>query len=200
MNSIQIITRESFGGLLVIGVWLLFCFMIDCSLGLLVGILALIAWVWAYRNPERIPLERGEDIVLAPIDGRVSNIEQLKNGVRISIEVGFFDTGLVRSPQATQDITLEKKSGLVAQFSPLKKRLNETLSAISNSKSHYKIRLFPRVFKHSRFYAPIAFRAGERMGFMKVGMLELEVDSPLELRAHIGDRLKGGTSVIGYAK
>lgn len=200
MNSIQIVVKESFSGLLIFGFWILFCLMFDFSFGLFLGIIGLCAWAWAFRNPERIPFERGENVFLAPIDGKISNIERFEKGVRICVDVGLFDSGLVRAPQAIQEVTLYKKSGLVAYFSTLKTRLNEHLSATISGKNPYIIRLFPSIFKHSNFYAPIAFRLGERMGFMKFGKLELEIEVPIDLQIHIGDKIKGGMSVIGYTK
>lgn len=98
MNNTQIITKESFNGLFALGIWIVFCWFFDFSFGTFIGVLGLLAWVWAYRNPERIALQQGKDIVLAPIDGYISNIEQLDNGVCIHIKVGFFDVGLVRLP------------------------------------------------------------------------------------------------------
>lgn len=200
MSSIQIITRESFIGLISIGLWVVFCYMCDLSLGFLLGILALGAWVWAFRNPERVPLDRGDDVILAPIDGRVSNIEQDKKHVRVSVDVSFFDVGLVRAPRAVESISLEKRAGLVAYFSPLAKDLNESLHAQITGTTNYKLSLYPKIFKQSRFYAPIDFGLGERMGFMKVGTLILELPASVELRVHIGDRIKGGSSVLGYVK
>lgn len=200
MNSIQIITRESFIGVLCFGLWVVFCYMLDLSLGFLLGILALGAWIWAFRNPERVPLDRGEDVILAPIDGRVSNIERDKKHVRVSIDVSFFDVGLVRAPREVESMTLERKEGLVAYFSPLKNQLNQTLRAQITGKLTYAISLYPSVFKQSRFYAPINFNIGERIGFMKVGTLTLELPDFVDVRVHIGDRIKGGSSVLGYTK
>lgn len=200
MNSIQIITKESFWGIVWFVVWIVFCRVVDFSLGFLLGVVLLAAWLWAFRNPERTPSDRGDDIVLAPIDGTISNIEHRQGTTRLSIDVSFFDVGLVRAPQEVETITLEKKFGLVAYFSPLQKELNEVLRADIVGKISCSIWLYPKVFKHARFYAPIAYRLGERMGFMKLGTLVLELPDSVEIRAHIGDRIKGGSSVLGYTK
>lgn len=200
MNSIQIITKESFWGIVWFVVWIVFCRVVDFSLGFLLGVVLLAAWLWAFRNPERVPLDRGEDVILAPIDGRVSNIERDKKHVRVSIDVSFFDVGLVRAPREVESIALERREGLVAYFSPLKNQLNQTLRAQITGKLTYAISLYPSVFKQSRFYAPINFNIGERMGFMKLGTLVLELPDSVEIRAHIGDRIKGGSSVLGYTK
>lgn len=200
MSSIQIITRESFLGIVWFIVWIVFCRVFDFSLGFLLGVVLLLAWLWAFRNPERTPIDRGDDIVLAPIDGTISNIEHRQGTTRISIDVSFFDVGLVRAPQEVEAITLEKKFGLVAYFSPLQKELNEVMRADIIGKISCSIWLYPKVFKHTRFYAPIAYRLGERMGFMKVGTLVLELPDSVEIRAHIGDKLKGGVNVLGYIK
>lgn len=200
MSGIQIITRESFFGIVWFVLWIVFCQIVDFSLGILLGVVLLLAWLWAFRNPERTSLDRGDDIVLAPIDGTISNIEQCEDAVRLSIDVSFFDVGLVRSPQEAQSITLQKRSGLVAYFSPLHKELNEAMHANIQGKMSCKISLYPKVFKNTRFYAPIAYHLGERMGFMKLGTLVLELPKSVEIRAHIGDKLRGGVNVLGYMK
>ena len=55
MNSIQIITKESFWGIVWFVVWIVFCRVVDFSLGFLLGVVLLAAWLWAFRNPERMP-------------------------------------------------------------------------------------------------------------------------------------------------
>lgn len=200
MSGIQIITRESFLGIVCFVVWIVFCWLVDFGLGLLLGIVLLLAWVWAFRNPERAPVDRSGDMVLAPIDGRISNIEQKDKRVWVSIEVTFFDVGLVRTPQEINSIKLARKSGLVACLSPLHKELNETMSAEISGGIACVIHLYPRVLKQARFYTPIAYRLGERMGFMKLGTLVLELPDSVKLHAQIGGKIRGGTDVLGYIK
>lgn len=200
MSGLQIIVRESFLGVVCFIVWIVLCRVFDFSLGLLLGVVLFLAWLWAFRNPERTPIDRGDDIVLAPIDGIIGNIEHMQENTRISIDVSFFDVGLVRAPQNIETMVLEKKSGLVAYFSPLQKELNEMMRANIAGKVSCSISLYPRVFKHTKFYAPITYRLGERMGFMKVGTLVLELPDSVDVRVHIGDKLKGGMDVLGYIK
>lgn len=194
MNNTQIITKESFNGLFALGIWIVFCWFFDFSFGAFIGVLGLLAWVWAYRNPERIALQQGKDIVLAPIDGYISNIEQLENGVCIHIKVGFFDVGLVRAPTNSKELSISKQAGLLAYFSPLNESLNESLHAKSKN---FEIMLLPRIFRHSSFYAPIEYKAGDRIGFMKVGEVKMCVYGNIEMISRIGDKIQAGVSVVG---
>lgn len=194
MNNTQIITKESFNGLFALGIWIVFCWFFDFSFGTFIGVLGLLAWIWAYRNPERIALQQGKDIVLAPIDGYISNIEQLENGVCIHIKVGFFDVGLVRAPTNSKELSISKQAGLLAYFSPLNESLNESLHAKSKN---FEIMLLPRIFRHSSFYAPIEYKAGDRIGFMKVGEVKMCVYGNIEMISRIGDKIQAGVSVVG---
>ena len=194
MNNTQIITKESINGLFALGIWIVFCWFFDFSFGTFIGVLGLLAWIWAYRNPERIALQQGKDIVLAPIDGYISNIEQLDNGVCIHIKVGFFDVGLVRAPTNCKELSISKQAGLLAYFSPLNESLNESLHAKSKN---FEIMLLPRIFRHSSFYAPIEYKAGDRIGFMKVGEVKMRVYGNIEMISRIGDKIQAGVSVVG---
>ena len=194
MNNTQIITKESFNGLFALGIWIVFCWFFDFSFGTFVGVLGLLAWIWAYRNPERIALQQGKDIVLAPIDGYINNIEQLENGVCIHIKGGFFDVGLVRAPMNCKELSISKQAGLLAYFSPLNESLNESLHAKSKN---FEIMLLPRIFRHSSFYAPIEYKAGDRIGFMKVGEVKMRVYGNIEMISRIGDKIQAGVSVVG---
>lgn len=194
MNSTQIITKESFSGLFVLGVWIVFCWFFGFSFGLFIGIVGFLAWIWAYRNPERIAFQQGKDIILSPIDGYVSNIEQLENGICIHIRVGFFDAGLVRAPMNCKELSISRQAGLLAYFSPLNESLNESLHAKSKN---FEITLLPRIFRHSSFYAPIEYKAGDRIGFMKIGELKLRVQGNIEVISRIGDKIQAGVTVLG---
>lgn len=57
MSGIQIITRESFFGIVWFVLWIVFCQIVDFSLGILLGVVLLLAWLWAFRNPERTSLD-----------------------------------------------------------------------------------------------------------------------------------------------
>ncbi len=196
MKSIHIIAKESWKGIILFVIWLVFCELYDLSFGFLLGICGLLIWLWAFRNPERIPLEKENDTILAPIDGEITHIETQDKHTHITIKVGFLDSGFVRAPFHISDANIIKKSGLILYFSNLANRLNQK-EYMENS--DIKIALFPSVFKNTHLYAPITFSIGDRIGFMKFGELRLVLkQSPIHLRVNIGDKLKGGQTIIGY--
>jgi len=59
--------------------------------------------LYGYRNPERIPEEDDARCIIAPLDGKITNISKisLSDGndvLRIVIRKSFWDVGILRAP------------------------------------------------------------------------------------------------------
>ena len=193
---IHILAKESRNGIIAFGAWILFCYFCNFSFGIFLGIIGLGAWVWAFRNPERVP-NKEKNIILAPIDGEVIDINQEEKQCSITIKVRFFDCGFLRAPLECKSLKITKKSGLLLHFSPLANKLNEQITLKTAS---FEIVLSPRLFKVSHFKGENFF-IGERIGFLKTGEVKVNLLKPLaNLNISIGDRILAGQSIIGYVK
>lgn len=169
--------------------------------------------VWFFRDPERaIPQEPG--VVVSPADGTVSSIDELPHdefiggpAVQIGIFLSIFNVHVNRAPVAARVIGLSYREGLFLNaLRPESARLNEQLA----------IRVQQLEWPHRRMIVrqiagAIARRivcwlkpgddlaAGERIGMIKLGSrteLVLPREEGLELRVRIGDKVRGGNTVL----
>ena len=80
---------------------LLFSFSLIVQLGLLILFLF---FVYFFRNPERIPEESGDGVIISPSDGTIISITDAispitkKESIKISIRLSLFDVHVQRSP------------------------------------------------------------------------------------------------------
>lgn len=153
-----------------------------------------VLWVVAFRNPERLATHLSENTFLAPIDGKIIEIDTKGDKTKVVIEVGIMDVGVLRSPVVIKDYQLSASYGVPLFFS--KKR--DFFSPISClTFSNHSICVIQNLFHIAPFYSQDCFERGERMGFVKAGRVEMQIQK-IELKVNIGDKIKGGESVIGY--
>lgn len=193
--SVNLIARESFKGILTIVLALLFSYFIDFQFGIYVFILFLIVWIFAYRNPERIALGKKEDSIVACSDGEVVNVEVNEDKAVIEIHTRFLDSGFIRAPLKADNLNIVKTEGLLLSRGEYK-RLNKNIQIDSNS---FKINLYPRIFELNANKLEYV-QSTERIGFMKYGIVRLEIKHKAEIFVRVGDRLKAAQSIIGQLK
>ncbi|HIV49253.1 phosphatidylserine decarboxylase [uncultured Helicobacter sp.] len=203
MNAnIQIIAKE---GWLGAGVWA-FIFLVSAYLELgiftFIVFLALVFWLYMFRNPERI-----EDLdptsFAAPIDGVIKNIDILEDSVCVQIQTRCYDIGVIRAPRDILQSTLKCKNGLSLFFSSADKKrlLNASFSLSWQERGEtYRMEFFPEFFNTSHIYTTSDLAMGDRCGYMKIGLTKIYLPKTLEIKANVGDKVYACESVIGYSK
>jgi phosphatidylserine decarboxylase len=170
------------------------------------GLLA-IFFLWFFRDPERaIPQEAGA--VVSPGDGRVTDISAVTVGnekqMRVSIFLSVFDVHVNRSPIG----------GVVRDVRYQRGRFMNAMNAVSAEKNEQNIVTLEDhdqriVFKQIAgllarrivFYPKVGDRLerGQRVGLIKFGSrVDLLLDASARLSVKVGDRVKGGASVLAY--
>jgi phosphatidylserine decarboxylase len=164
-------------------------------------------FLWFFRDPERlIPTAAGA--VVSPADGKVTHASQvLVNGesrTRVSIFLSVFDVHVNRAPIAgvVQDVRYQQGQFLNA--------MNEA-SAEQNEQNVVTVDADGQtvVFKQiaGLLARRIVFRKrvgdrverGERVGMIKFGSrVDVLLDPSSKIEIKVGDRVKGGASVLGY--
>ena len=186
--------------------------------GVLVGWLTQPAWavvpvllafffLWFFRDPERaVPQEAGA--LVSPADGKVTDVSPVAVGssrlTRISIFLSVFDVHVNRSPIAgtISDVRYQRGKFLDAR-SKLCAEQNEQNMVTVEGEGHRvifkqiagllarRIVFDPKVGDH--------VERGQRVGLIKFGSrVDVLLDSGASLKVKVGDRVRGGRSVLAY--
>ena len=165
-------------------------------------------FLWFFRDPERvIPADSG--LIVSPADGKVTDVSPIQlNGrpcTRISIFLSVFDVHVNRSPI----------SGVIKEVVYKPGQFGNAMSAISAEQNEQNIVTVEGegmtiVFKQIAgvlarrivFTKKVgdAIGRGERVGLIKFGSrTDVIFPNPAELRIKVGDRVKGGASILARA-
>lgn len=175
---------------------------------------ALAAFMWFFfRNPRRTaPDER--DIVISPADGKVTRVERLENKDRVdeqgegglqvvSIFLSVFDVHINRAPIAGRvtDVTYTNGRFMIATREEASLLNEQNIITIEGEKMTIVCKqiagvLARRIVCWSKAGDTLAL--GERFGLIKFGSrTDLIMPAEVEVSVKVGDRVKGGATVIG---
>jgi len=176
------------------------------------GILAAVALAFLafFRDPERTaPALPGA--VLAPADGKVMGIAEVEDrwvgrAVRLSIFLSPLDVHVNRAPAAGLVRDVEYVPGrFLAAYNPEASEQNERCTvALEAEAARLSVRQISGVLARRivcRARPGDKFRAGQRYGLIRFGSrTDLLVPAGTELRVQVGDRVRGGETVMGVLK
>lgn len=199
----EIIAREGWKRLGICGFLLLFFMAVEWNFFSFLTFVALVYLVMAFRNPERIPSESGENVLLAPIDAVVKSIHKREDSCVVTLYSCPYFVGMIRMPIEGTITRISGREGLRLSGVPksLKKELNaQGELAIKSKHGEVILRLFPQLFLDNLHLYPKGdshLTQGVRIGFMYNGYVELLL--PLNVRLNVceGDRIVGGESLLG---
>ena len=165
--------------------------------------------VFFFRDPER-EITKGENIVLAPADGKVVAIEQIQDSKisdepvrRISIFLSVLDVHINRAPVNGEVIYLEYSKGrFLDARDPKASEVNENnfivllhngaKIAIRQIAGKIARRVVCKCSKGDKL------KIGERIGMIKFGSrTDLFLPMNVEINAKIGDMVKAGITIMG---
>jgi phosphatidylserine decarboxylase len=168
---------------------------------------AALALLGFFRDPERTPpgVPGG---VLAPADGRVMAIAELADpwvgqAVRISIFLSPLDVHVNRAPIGGLVKNVEYVAGrFLAAYRPEASSLNERCTvSVEGERTRVAVRQISGVLARRivcRVRPGDTLRAGERYGLIRFGSrTDLLVPRGTQVRVRVGDRVRGGESVMG---
>ena len=164
-------------------------------------------FLWFFRDPEReIPSDPGA--VVSPGDGKVTDVSPVTAGnegrTRISIFLNVFDVHVNRSPIA----------GTIREVRYRRGKFLNAMGAVSAEQNEQNIVTLEGdgqtvIFKQIAgllarrivFYPKVGDRLerGQRVGLIKFGSrVDVLIDSAASLNVKVGDRVRGGASVLAY--
>ena len=166
-------------------------------------------FLWFFRDPERaIPVEPGA--VVSPADGKITDVSQVtvdgKRYKRISIFLNVFDVHVNRSPIAGVIRGAKYQEGkFLNAMDPQCADCNEQNTVTVEGEGHTIIfkqiaGLLARRIVFTKKVGDHVAR-GERIGMMKFGSrMDVFLDDSAALQVKVGDRVKGGSSVLAYVR
>lgn len=204
-STSEILAREGVKPILACVILMLLFIFLHAEFLALIALFFAILGVFIFRNTERIAKSRASDAIIAPCDGKVTEILTRENSTEIFIKINIFDCGIFRTPARITRIESAFKFGLFLRGdSPLKDTLNtrHIVRGFCGARHIFNITLLPESWNKANIYAQDSSEifAGDRLGFMKYGILRLEILAPCALSAHKGENLFAGESVIGRFK
>ena len=168
---------------------------------------AALAFLGFFRDPERIAPEL-PGAVLAPADGRVMVVTEVVDpwvgpGTRLSIFLSPLDVHVNRAPTGGLVKNVEYTRGrFLAAYRPEASEQNERCAvSLDGERARLTVTQISGVLARRivcRVRPGDTLRAGERYGLIRFGSrTDLVVPSGTEVRVRVGDRVRGGETVMG---
>jgi phosphatidylserine decarboxylase len=186
--------------------------------GLLLGWLASPVWaivpfplaaffLWFFRDPERvIPHEPGA--VVSPGDGKVTDVSPLTSGsdklTRISIFLSVFDVHVNRSPIAgtIREIRYQRGKYLNAMNQASAEHNEQNIVTVEGDGQTVVFKQIAGLLaRRIVFHPKVGDRVerGQRVGLIKFGSrVDVLFDATATPQVKVGDRVKGGASVLAH--
>ncbi|MBZ5722640.1 MAG: phosphatidylserine decarboxylase [Acidobacteriia bacterium] len=164
-------------------------------------------FLWFFRDPERaIPGEAGA--VVSPGDGKVTDVSTVTTAgvrqTRISIFLSVFDVHVNRSPIAgvIRDIRYQKGKFVNAMNAASADQNEQNIVTVEGEGQRVVFKQIAGLLARRIVFNPkIGDRVerGARVGLIKFGSrVDVLLDSSARLQVKIGDRVKGGASVLAF--
>jgi phosphatidylserine decarboxylase len=192
----------------------------------LLGVALLVAWLttpawavlpvllagfflWFFRDPERA-VPDAADALVSPADGKVTDVSRVTvNGVRyarVSIFLSVLDVHVNRSPigGVIREVTYHKGKFLNAMNAASAQQNEQNVVTVEGDGQTVVFKqiaglLARRIVFNKRVGDRV--ERGERVGLIKFGSrVDVLLDPSANLSVKVGDRVKGGSSVLGYTR
>ena len=164
-------------------------------------------FLWFFRDPERT-IPTGDGLVVSPADGKVTEVAAtMLNGApctRISIFLNVFDVHVNRSPiSGVIRSAVYKKGQFGNAMAPSSANDNE--QNIVTLEGSGQVVIFKQIAgllaRRIVFYPKVGdlLQRGQRVGLIKFGSrVDVLFDADARLQVTVGDRVRGGSTVIAY--
>jgi len=169
--------------------------------------LAFVFFIYVFRNPEREVPNFQNASVVAPADGIISNIEELKDdeySYKVEIDSSFFNVSLLRTPLVAKVEKVEVLRGAnLSKFHPLHVEINENATIIFKDTNENKIKVTHRL---KQGFKPLdiniiksqELNQGFRYGVMINGITTLYLPKNFRLNISKGAEVNASQTLIGY--
>jgi phosphatidylserine decarboxylase len=186
--------------------------------GILVGWFAGPAWavaplllalffLWFFRDPERTSPDSPGAIV-SPADGKVTDVSWLtvagEKKTRISIFLNVFDVHVNRSPIAgiVREVRYQRGKFLNAMDEASAEENEQNIVRVEGDGQTVTFKQIAGLLARRIVFHPKVgdrLERGQRVGLIKFGSrTDVLLDSTASLQVKVGDRVRGGASILAY--
>ncbi len=196
--------KEISAALIILFLLVIFFYFIYKPL-FLIFLILLIFTFYFFRDPERvIPL--GEDILVGPADGLITNITEFKEGkknyTKVSIFLSVFNVHIQRLPVSGEITKIDYIEGkfinaTLDKASEDNERLRLTLKSGSNN--IYVTQIAGLIARRIICYLKVNEKVnqGDRYGIIKFGSrVDIEFPNSYSLMVNVGQQCIGGETII----
>ncbi len=168
-----------------------------------VPLLLMAAFVaYFFRNPVR-KIPAGDHLIVSPADGKIVKIATVPEGLSVSIFLNIFDVHVNRAPIGGELERLEYKRGkFKVAFAEEASRVNEqNILSIRGTRIRIVVKQIAGLIARRVvcWKSPgHTLERGELFGLIRFGSrVDLILPNDVKILVKVGDRVKGGSSVIG---
>ncbi len=173
----------------------------------LIPLLLAVFFLWFFRDPERaIPDAAGA--VVSPGDGKVTDVSMVTVGseeqARISIFLSVFDVHVNRSPIAgvVSEVRYQRGKFLNAMNQASAEQNEQNIVRVEGDGQVVVFKQIAGLLARRIVFHPKVgdrLERGQRVGLSKFGSrVDVLVESTAVLQVKVGDRVRGGASVLAY--
>lgn len=204
LHATEPIAKEGWTYLAILGGVTLFAIWADLwDVIVFALIIALGFSFYVFRNPERILSEDDVLAIIAPIDGKVMEIETKEECTAVVLNVGLQDVHYFRAPMNCE---MGKVTVVEGALLPLDRPNTDSLNAHSEyefiaGSQKLIVQSVASIFSGSNhFYKQSgeSMKAGERIGFFLNGKVVIKIPKTVQLKVAVGDKVLGGESLLGF--
>jgi len=173
----------------------------------LVPVLLAVFFLWFFRDPERV-IPDAAGAVVSPADGKVTDVSQVdvKGGrrTRISIFLSVLDVHVNRSPVSgvVRDVYYQRGRFLNAMNAASAEQNEQNVVTVEGDGQTVVFKQIAGLLaRRIVFTKKVGDRVqrGERIGLIKFGSrVDVLIDTVARTQVKIGDRVKGGASLLAY--
>lgn len=189
------------------GAFLIFS-ILDLSFFQFLSFLAIVSFLFIFRNPERELPNFEENQVLCPVDGEVLSIESLDASdayaYKVLINTTYKDVGILRAPMSASVAYLKKNNGTrLSLDTPLAHKINENVTIVFEDANKNKIKL-THILKQSLCGVHVDLKSTDRVlqsaryGLMINGVTEIYLPKNFRLSLILGEETTASESLVGY--
>jgi len=173
----------------------------------LAPVLLALFFLWFFRDPERaIPDAAGA--VVSPADGKVTDVSWVTVGgekqLRISIFLSVFDVHVNRCPIAgvVRDVRYQRGKFLNAMNQASAEENEQNIVRVEGDGHTVVFKQIAGLLARRIVFHPAVgdrLERGQRVGLIKFGSrTDVVLNSAPSLQVKVGDRVRGGASVLAY--